>query len=84
MEEWQLKGSSICCGGLFLLSPFVNLDDSLSAERERERGSGSMEMQKQQLQMSLTKTTHVSEDGSLVELSLYNEITHPFPTNEAN
>lgn len=26
----------------------------------------------------------MSEDGSVVELSLYNEITHLFPTNEAN
>lgn len=24
------------------------------------------------------------EDGGVVELSLYNEITHRFPTNEAN
>lgn len=55
------------------------MGDSLSGERER--GSGSMGMQKQQLP---SWTSCVSDDGSVVELSLHNEITHPFPTNEAN
>lgn len=60
VEEWQLKGSSICCGDIFLLLSF--------RECERERwvwvmwgggvmlggGGGSRGMHKQQLQIRLT------------------------------
>lgn len=73
--QWSFLTFSVCESGW----QFECGERESARARERER-----QWQHANAKTATTQANCVSEDGSLVEHSLYNEIKHPFPANEAN